>query len=125
GVNPPGHYIWDPATTEAQLHHYADLCAADSTCRARTSDLVASMRGTAAHLPDRWLGLPIAPGNVRLTSFFGLFDQTPAANPSGPMVLDAWLAAAHGDPSGFWAMSLLAKVLFPTSFVWGEFAATG
>jgi pimeloyl-ACP methyl ester carboxylesterase len=125
GVNPPGHYLWDPTLTDAQLRHYADLCAADATCRARTGDLVASMRGTAAHLPDRWLTLPIAPGDVRLASFFGLFDQTSAAPPTGPMVLDAWLAAAKGDPSGFWAMSLFARVIFPTSFVWGDFASVG
>jgi len=125
GVNPPGHYLWDPSITEAQLRHYAGLCAADASCRGRTADLIASMRGTVADPPGRWLGMPIAPGNLRLVSFFGLFDQTSAAPPSGPMVLDAWLAAEKGDPSGFWAMSLLGKVLFPTSFVWGEAAAIG
>jgi hypothetical protein len=30
-----------------------------------------------------------------------------------------------GDPSGFWFMSVAAGLIFPTSFVWGEFAAAG
>jgi TAP-like protein len=41
------------------------------------------------------------------------------------MTLDTWLSAAHGDPSGFWFMSLLGDLLIPESHVWGELAATG
>ncbi|HEU5424454.1 MAG TPA: alpha/beta hydrolase, partial [Nitrolancea sp.] len=37
---------------------------------------------------------------------------------------DAWLSAAAGDASGFWFVSLFAK-LFPVPFVWGEYAAAG
>jgi hypothetical protein len=125
GVNPPGHFLWDPATTDAQLQHYADLCAADASCGKRTTDLAASMRHTASQLPDRWLFLPIKRGNVRIASFFGLFNATPAASIPAPVTLDSWLAAASGDPSGFWLMSLAADVIFPTSFVWGDFAAIG
>jgi hypothetical protein len=40
-------------------------------------------------------------------------------------VLDAWLAAAEGDPSGLWALSVLADLSFPASFVWGESASAG
>jgi pimeloyl-ACP methyl ester carboxylesterase len=126
GVNPPGHFLWDPQTTDAQLRYYADLCSQDDSCRRRTADLAASMRRTASQLPDRWLFLPIKPGNVRLATFFGLINSSPAAAPvSGPMTLDTWLSAAEGDPSGFWFMSLAADLIFPTSFVWGEFAAIG
>jgi pimeloyl-ACP methyl ester carboxylesterase len=125
GVNPPGHFLWDPKTTDEQLQHYADLCAADTSCHQRTADLAASMRRTASQMPDRWLFLPIKKGNVRLASFFGLVDSTSAASIPAPATLDSWLSAAEGDPSGFWFMSLAADLLFPTSFVWGEFAATG
>jgi pimeloyl-ACP methyl ester carboxylesterase len=125
GVNPPGHFLWNPTTTDQQLQHYADLCAADAGCRQRTADLAASMRHTASQIPDRWLFLPIKTGNVRLASFFGLVNSTSAASIPAPATLDSWLSAAEGDPSGFWFMSLAADLLFPTSFVWGEFAATG
>jgi pimeloyl-ACP methyl ester carboxylesterase len=125
GVNPPGHFVWAPKTTDAQLQQYSALCAADATCRARTGDLAQTLRDTAAHLPARWLGLRIKPGNVRVAAFFGLVEQTSAAGLNGPLTLDAWLAAAHGDPSGLWFMSLAADLIFPTSFVWGEYASVG
>jgi hypothetical protein len=38
-------------------------------------------------------------------------------------MIDAWLAAAEGDMSGFWAVSVLADLSFPASFVWGESAS--
>lgn len=83
------------------------------------------MRNTSARLPQRWLFLPIKQGDALTASFFGLFNSLSEAFPSGPMTLDAWLSAADGDPSGLWFLSLAAQVLFPSSFVWGEFAAIG
>ncbi|WP_188189450.1 alpha/beta fold hydrolase [Nonomuraea sp. SYSU D8015] len=125
-VNPPGRFMWDPKITDNQLAHYADLCRADAGCAARTGDLAATMKATAAKLPDRWGILPIKNGNVRAATFFGLVHSSKAAAPlNGPTVLDAWLTAAEGDPSGFWAMSVVADLSFPASFVWGEFALAG
>jgi pimeloyl-ACP methyl ester carboxylesterase len=126
GVNPPGHFVYDPKVTDAQIRRYSDLCATDGGCRRRTGDLAASMRRTAATIPDRWMFLPIKEGNVRLASFFGLMETTSEAAPiSSPLTINSWLASAHGDASGLWFMSLMADIAFPESFVWGELAATG
>jgi pimeloyl-ACP methyl ester carboxylesterase len=126
GVNPPGHFMWDPRTTDEQIEQYADLCARDETCRTRTDDLAASMRGTAAHIPDRWLFLPIKEGNVRVGTFFGLMETTMEASPlAAPMTLHEWLSAADGDLSGFWFMSFLADFILPEVGVWGDYAAVG
>ncbi len=124
GVNPPGHFLWNPNTTDAQLRYYAQLCAQDASCRKRTTDLAASMRGTATHLPDRWLFLHIKPGSVKVASFFGLVESRSTPIPA-PATLDSWLTAAGGDPSGLWFLSFVADLVFPGSFVWGEFAAIG
>ncbi|MDW5329605.1 alpha/beta hydrolase [Plantactinospora sp. KLBMP9567] len=125
-VNPPGHFWWDPAVTDDQLGHYAALCARDDGCAARTDDLAATMAAVSADLPDRWMFLPIKKGNVRAGTQFGLYHTTEAAAPlNAPTMFDAWLAAASGDPSGFWAISMLTSVVFPGTFVWGEFAASG
>src|SRR5439155_16757863 len=103
GVNPPGNFLWNPKTTDQQIHRYANLCAADDTCRERTNDLAASMRRTAADIPDRWLFLPIKEGNVRIASFYSLMESTSEAAPlSAPMTLNSWLSAADGDASGLW-----------------------
>ncbi|MCP4967990.1 MAG: hypothetical protein GY926_22500 [bacterium] len=125
GVNPPGHFLWDSATTDEQIRHYADLCSQDEKCSDQTDDLAASMRSTTADMPDRWLFLPIKDGNARLASFFGLFETTSEANPlSASMTLHSWRSAADGDSSGFWFVSFLADLAFPEAFVWGELAAT-
>ncbi len=126
GVNPPGHFLWDPQTTDEQIGRYAALCAQDTGCSERTDDLAASMRRTASQIPDRWLFLPIKEGNVRFASFFALMESTAKTAPlSAPMTLSAWLAAADGDPSGLWFLSLMADMFFPNALVWGDTAATG
>lgn len=125
GVNPPGHYLWDPKTTDDQLHHYADLCSKDEACRRRTEDLAGTIREVAADMPERWLFLPINEGNVKAGSFYGLMETSSAAAPLiAPMILDAWLSAADGDPSGLWLQSFVMSALYPDK-AWGEQAATG
>jgi pimeloyl-ACP methyl ester carboxylesterase len=126
GVNPPGHFVWDPRDTDALLHRYAELCAADAACQGRTPDLVGALRDVREHVPDRWGPLHIKPGNARLAAFYGLPNVTSAGGPlSGPTTLSAWQAAEHGDASGLWLGSLLADVVFPRAFVWGDVAAMG
>ena len=125
GVNPPGNFLWDAKTTDEQIGRYAALCSEDDACRDRTDALATAIGRTAADIPERWLFLPIKEGNVRLASFFGLMESTSENAPlSAPMTLESWLAAADGDASGFWFMSLLADFAFPEAFVWGEYAAT-
>jgi pimeloyl-ACP methyl ester carboxylesterase len=125
-ANPPGHFLWDPETTDEQIGRYADLCAEDASCRDRTDDLAVTMRRMSTEIPDRWWFLPIKEGNVRIESFFGLMESTSDAGVlSAPLILDSWLSAAEGDSSGFWFQSLLADLVFPVAFVWGETAATG
>jgi pimeloyl-ACP methyl ester carboxylesterase len=126
GVNPPGHFVYNPKTTDEQIRRYAALCSKDKTCGKRTDDLAATIKTTAAHIPDHWGPLPIKKGNVRVASFFGLMESTSEAAPiSAPMTIDSWLAADKGDASGFWLQSTLADVTFPQSFVWGDVAAAG
>lgn len=126
GVNPPGNFLWDAKTTDEQIGRYSDLCAKDADCSKRTGDLAASMRRTAAEIPDRWLFLPIKDGNVRVASYFGLVESTSENAPlSSPMTIDSWLSADDGDASGFWFQSLAADLFFPKSVVWGEYAAFG
>lgn len=123
-VNPPGAFLWDAETTDQQIRRYADLCAADGSCRARTDDLTASLHQTPGALPDRWLLLPIKEANVRVLSMFGLFESSPRTAPaSAPVVLDAWLSAAEGDASGFWAISVLSDMMLSELFVRGQYAS--
>jgi pimeloyl-ACP methyl ester carboxylesterase len=124
GVNPPGHFLYYPGTTDEQIDRYAALCAKDDSCRARTDDLAASLRQANAEIPDRWFLLPIKKGNVRIASYFGLMESTAAATPyAGPTIVDMWLSAAEGDASGLWSGSFIADLFFSKLFVWGQYAA--
>jgi pimeloyl-ACP methyl ester carboxylesterase len=126
GVNPPGDFLYSGAQIDQGIERYSALCAQQPACRARTGNLAASMRHTAAHMPSRWYFLPIKPGNVLVGTFLGLTEETSVDTPlSGPMTLNSWISAAHGDPSGLWLLSAMAGLVLPTSFVWGEFASIG
>jgi hypothetical protein len=124
GANPPGHFLWHPQATDAQIRRYAELCADDETCHGRTDDLAALMTRTAADPPDHWWFLPIKSDHVRTASFWGLMESTSKGAPlTGPMTIDSWISAAAGDASGFWFQSLGADMLFPNAFIWGDVAA--
>lgn len=130
GANPPGHFVWNPGLTDAKLARYAALCSADAGCRTRTGDPMADFRRVSAHMPARWLGAPIDPDRVRFLTFFMLHESIdPKTAPlplDGPAAVDAWLAAAHGDPSGLALLSSLSHAVLPHLVgTWGEFLAMG
>src|ERR1700685_4662880 len=127
GVNPPGNFIYSGAEIDQGIERYSELCTQQPACRARTGNLAASMQHTAAHMPGRWYFLPIKPGNVLVGTVLGLQEETSVdGSPlSGPMTLNSWISAAHGDPSGLWFLSLMSELVLPQSFVWGEFASIG
>jgi len=126
GVNPPGNFIYSGAEIDQGIERYSALCAQQPACRARTANLAASMKHTAADMPSSWFSLPIKPGNALVGTFLGLTEATSEASPiSGPMTLNSWISAAHGDPSGLWLLSWLSEITLPQSFTWGEFASIG
>jgi len=125
GVNPPGNFLFSGAEIDQGIERYSALCAQQPACRARTGNLAASMQHTAADMPSRWYFLPIKPGNVLVATLLGLQEATSVdGSPlSGPMTLNSWISAAHGDPSGLWLLSLMADLALPQGFTWGEFAS--
>src|SRR5262249_25157567 len=126
-VNPPGHFLWEPGTVDAQLGDYAQLCAKDPECSARTHDLVASMRHVAENMPDHWLFIPIDKGGVKLVTFVMFMESIQPPGPpvplSGPAAIDMWLAAEAGDPSGMALLSMTRNMFLPKLFVYGDLLA--
>jgi pimeloyl-ACP methyl ester carboxylesterase len=120
GVNSPGHFVWEPASTDAQLEKLAQLWAQNASCLARTADLAETLRRVTHNMPRRWLFFTIDPGKVRCVSFVMLFQRKTAA-----IVFDAYIAADQGDPSGLALMSLAGDLVLPNLFTWGDFFAKG
>ena len=53
-------------------------------------------------------------------------ESTPDSAPLyGPMTIGSWLSAEKGDASGLWLQSFAGNLLFPKSFVWGQYASFG
>ena len=127
-INPPGHFIWDPAVTDAQIADYAELCAKDAACSARTDDLVATMREVSENMPDRWMGIAIDKEAIQLFTYFMYVESIQAPNTpvplSGPAAVDLWLDAAGGDYGGM-AMFSLSKNLFLPNMTTGHHLAMG
>lgn len=117
-VNPPGRFVWEPDMTDRQLEYYAQLCAEDPGCRARTADLARTVATVVEDMPRRWLLVPIDPGKVRVVAFALLFNRDTAVR-----VFDAFIAAEQGDPSGLALMSLAYDLVIPRMFTWGDMLA--
>jgi pimeloyl-ACP methyl ester carboxylesterase len=127
GVNPPGNFLLDPATTDEQVGRYASRCADDEACRARTEDLAATVRSVVADVPTRWLLWRIEPANIQAGTAVGLTEPNPTLLPPGaPSFIDALLSAEEGDASGLWLTSaLLDELLGYLSGRGGQYAAFG
>ena len=128
-VNPPGHFLWEAHNIDAQIKDYAELCARDAECSARTGDLVASMRHVSDNMPDHWLFIPIDQGSVKFLTFAMLMESIqPPGVPvplSGPGAIDMWLAAEKGDASGMALVSMLHNMFLPNLAVFGELLSVG
>jgi hypothetical protein len=71
--------------------------------------------------------LPIEKGDFKAAAFFGLINETSAGGGpiAAPLTINTLLSAGKGDASGAWFLSLMARLTFPSSFVWGDLAAIG
>lgn len=118
GVNTPGHFVWDPFVLDRMIAYISELCDLDRTCSNRTQNLARTMYEVNHNMPERWLFFNIDPDSVRLgTQFIFL------SNLQMPMVLDAYLAAGEGDPSGLAMLNLLLKISPIDQQVFGDQAS--
>ena len=125
-ANPPGNYLWNPKTTDEQIHRYAVVCAQAQDCRGRTPDLAASIHSAYAKIPSRFWFLPIKKGNVRIAGFFGLINSTNGGGGplAAPKTIDTLLSIDKGNGAGgAWLLSLFAGAALPHGQVWGDVAS--
>ena len=101
GVNPPGHFLWDPKTTDAQIQRYSRLCAQDAALqqadgRPRGDDA----RRRQPTCPSRFWGLPFDENAARVASFYGLMESTVGVEAplSAPMTISTRGLGRQGRP---------------------------
>lgn len=108
GLNTPGHFIWVPAVLDNVVRQLSDLCAEDASCSSRTGNLAQTISTVNHNMPKRWLFFNIDADTIRLGTHMLFFS-----NRSMGMVIDAYLAAGNGDPSGLAMMSTVLPMMFP------------
>ncbi|HET9590161.1 MAG TPA: alpha/beta hydrolase [Anaerolineales bacterium] len=107
GIAKPGSLVDDPAVFDQMIERISELCAQDAACSRRTDDFAQTMYAVNHNMPRRWLFFNIDPATVRVGAHFAFMSARDM-----PMALDAYLAAAEGDPSGL-AMANLYTSLQP------------
>lgn len=108
GVNTPGHFLYDPAVIDKMIGRISELCTQDASCSSRTNNFSETMYTVTHNMPRRWLFFPIDPDTVRLGSQFLLYSDSDITT-----VVDMYLAAADGDPSGLAMGNLMARIFVP------------
>lgn len=120
-VNTPGRFIYDPAEIDEMVRYLSQLCARDAACSNRTADLAQTMYQVNHNMPERWLFLPIDEGSVRMGAHTMFYNNRNFAS-----IVDIYLAAAEGDPSGLAMGNLYGKLMFPVDqFVFGDTLSKG
>ncbi|MCA9922845.1 MAG: alpha/beta fold hydrolase [Anaerolineales bacterium] len=121
GMNTPGHFVYDPAVLDEMINHISELCEKDEACNGRSQTLAQAMYDVNHNMPRRWLFFPIDPGTIRMLTHMMFFNTA-----NMPMVIDAYLAAADGDPSGLAMLNFIGPFVFPFDmFRMGDFLSKG
>jgi len=105
GVSAPGSMVWDPADLDEMVKYDSELCVKDTTCNSRTSDFAQTMYEVNRNMPKRWLFFKIDPDTIRLSVHMVGTDAA-----FRPMIFDAYLSAAEGDPSGLAMLNLITSL---------------
>jgi len=115
GVNPPGHFIWEPKKVDDQLEYYAELWKKDPDAASRTTDILKTIQNVLASLPKKWLVFKADPDKIKTGMFMLLYNRDSAAQ-----VFDAFIAAEKGDYSGLAFLSVFYDRMIPKAINWGD-----
>ncbi|WP_024768635.1 alpha/beta fold hydrolase [Aquimarina macrocephali] len=119
GINPPGHFAWDPQEIDNVLVKYGELWKKNPSNLKRSPNIIRTIQNVFSELPVKWKKINIDPGKVRVAMFSMLYTTAGTAQ-----VFDAFIAAERGDFSGL-AFLVMMYDLLPNvkKLYWGEFLA--
>lgn len=116
GVNPPGHFVWDPEIVDGYLRYYGNLWKKDAAAAARTPDIIKTIQKVLAGLPKKWFVIfDIDVQKVRTCMFMMLYHKETTVQ-----MLDAFVAAENGDYSGLAFLSVMYDQMIPNALNWAE-----
>ena len=100
GVNPPGHCVWNPETTQQVIEQYDSIYKAQEGISDITIE--ESIRQSFKQIPKRWSFFKLDPDKIKVGTFYLLYSKNSAV-----MAFDAYRRAAlKGDYSGLYLIQL-------------------
>ncbi len=113
GVNPPGHFVWEPGAVDGLIRTYEDLWRASAGADAPA--LADLMRRVLATMPAKWLMFDIDPDKVRCMTFMMLYHRASAVQ-----VIETYVAADGGDHAGLALLSFFYDQMIGGAVNWGD-----
>jgi pimeloyl-ACP methyl ester carboxylesterase len=113
GVNPPGHFDWEPKSVDGVIEAYGELWKENAGAYA--PDLAGIVRRVLATLPKKWYVFTIDPDKVRCMAFMMLYHLETAVQ-----VLEAFVAADEGDYAGLALLSFFFDQMIGSAVNWGD-----
>jgi len=116
GVNPPGHFVWDPKMVDGYLRYYGNLWKKDTKAITRTPDIIKTIQKVLAGLPKKWfVFFNIDAQKVKTSMFLMLYHKATTVQ-----MLDAFVAAENGDYSGLAYLSFMFDQMIPYAMNWAD-----
>ena len=127
GVNPPGNFLWDAKTTDEQIQRYSALCAQAASCRSRTPDLAASVKSVVRSRSQSLAGPADREGRLQSRRVLRPDQRDLRRRQLDRRATDDQLTPLRrqGRRKRRVVPVVLARLTFPSSFVWGDLAAIG
>lgn len=118
GVNPPGHFVFSAQVNDRTLARLSQLCSADASCSAQTSDLRRTVLN-ALQIHGQRGDTRVDAGKTQLALFYSMYRRD-----SFRAFLEAAIAAGNGDWSGLAALGHAAGESMETA-IWGDLLSKG
>ncbi|PLX14687.1 MAG: hypothetical protein C0597_09635 [Marinilabiliales bacterium] len=101
GVNPPGHFVWEPADIDNLYAYLGEQWKKYPECLAKSPDIVKTIENVLASLTRKYKKITINPDKVKMMLFMMAYTRTGIVQ-----TFDAFVAAEQGDYSGIAFLSM-------------------
>ena len=116
GVNPPGHFLWDPKATDAQIRRYSRAVRRRTRLQQAHRRSRGAMQTAATNMPDRFWGLPFDRNAARIAIVLradGVDARTRTPLSGADDARTAGSRPRRATPAALWFLSLMARMAFP------------
>ncbi len=101
GVNPPGHFVWEPEDIDSLYHYMGEQWKLKPENFKKSPDIVKTIENVLSTLPVKWKKITVNPDKVKTMMFMMAYTQKGIVQ-----TFDAFIAADNGDYRGLAFLSM-------------------